>query len=264
MPGPEPILRVSHLSHSFGGLRAVDDCSFEIAPGSISALIGPNGAGKSTVVSLIGGSLRTQQGSIHFDGVDISRMRAFKVARLGLVRTYQVSREFGQLTVMENLLVPPPRQSGENLLNALLRPSVGRRQDQALAARAVEVLETFGLLALRDEYAGNLSGGEKRLLELARAVMAEPKFMLLDEPMAGINPALIARLDGHIRRLRDEHGITFLLVEHNLDVVERICDRVVVMAYGRTLAEGQMSELRQNPEVVRAYLGGGLDERAVG
>ncbi|EQD37464.1 branched-chain amino acid ABC transporter ATP-binding protein, partial [mine drainage metagenome] len=188
-----------------------------------------------------------RRGRIHFDGIDISRMQAFKVARLGLLRTYQVSREFGQLTVMENLLVPPPHQRGENLLNALFRPSVGHEQDRVLAARAVEVLETFGLLSLRDEYAANLSGGEKRLLELARAVMAEPKFMLLDEPMAGINPALIARLDGHIRRLRDELGITFLLVEHNLDVVERICDRVVVMAYGRTLAEGQMSELRQNP-----------------
>ncbi|MHB1576113.1 MAG: ABC transporter ATP-binding protein [Candidatus Dormibacteria bacterium] len=264
MPAAEAILTVSHVSHSFGGFRAVDDCSFEIAAGSISALIGPNGAGKSTLVGLIGGAMRTQTGSIHFAGRNISRMSAFKVARLGLLRTYQVSREFAGLTVMENLLVPPPNQRGESLFNALFRPSLGRVQDRELADRAFEVLETFGLLALRDEYAGNLSGGEKRLLELARAVMAEPKFMLLDEPMAGINPALIARLDGHIRRLRDDHGITFLLVEHNLDVVERICDRVVVMAFGRTLAEGQMSELRENPEVVRAYLGGGLDERAAG
>ncbi len=264
MPDTDALLQVEHLSHSFGGFKAVDDCSFDIARGSISALIGPNGAGKSTVVGLIGGALRNQSGSIHFDGHDISRMAAFKVARLGLLRTYQVSREFGRLTVMENLLVPPPNQKGENLLNVLFRPSVGRREDRMLVDRAVEVLETFGLLSLRDEYAANLSGGEKRLLELARAVMAQPKFMLLDEPMAGINPALIARLDSHIRRLRDELGITFLLVEHNLDVVERICDRVVVMAFGRTLAEGRMSELRQNPEVVRAYLGGGLDERAAG
>lgn len=261
MPVSDGFLRVEHLSHSFGGFRAVSDCTFDIARGSISALIGPNGAGKSTVVGLIGGALRVQSGSIWFDGADVTRLAAYQIARRGLLRTYQVSREFPRLTVMENLLVAPPHQRGENLWYALFQPSVGRRQDAELAAQAREVLETYGLLSLRDEYAGNLSGGEKRLLELARAEMAEPKFMLLDEPMAGINPALIARLDGHIRRLRDQHGTTFLLVEHNLDVVERICDRVVVMALGRTLAEGTMADLRQNPEVVRAYLGGGLDER---
>jgi ABC-type branched-subunit amino acid transport system ATPase component len=264
VPEADVFLRVEHLSHAFGGFKAVDDCTFEIARGSISALIGPNGAGKSTAVGLIAGALKVQSGRVYFDKHDVTRLPAYKMARRGLLRTYQVSREFPLLTVMENLLVPPPNQRGESLLNALFRPSVGRRQDAALASRAVDVLETYGLLPLRDEYAGNLSGGEKRLLELARAEMADPKFMLLDEPMAGINPALIARLDGHIRRLRDQSGITFLLVEHNLDVVERICDHVVVMASGRTLAEGSMAELRQNPEVVRAYLGGGLDERAVG
>lgn len=262
MPGSEGYLQVEHLGHSFGGFRAVDDCTFAISQGSISALIGPNGAGKSTVVGLIGGALKVQAGSIWFNGADVTRLAAFRMARRGLLRTYQVSREFPRLTVMENLLVPPPNQRGENLWNALVRPSIGRREDAVLVERAVDVLDTYGLLALRDEYAGNLSGGEKRLLELARAEMADPKFMLLDEPMAGINPALIARLDGHIRRLRDQKGITFLLVEHNLDVVERICDHVVVMAFGRTLAEGTMADLRENQEVVRAYLGGGLDERA--
>lgn len=250
----EALLKVDDVSHAFGGLQAVDGCSFEVQRGTISALIGPNGAGKSTLVNVIAGALALQHGSIHFDGHDISGLASFRIANRGLIRTFQISREFGHLSVLENMLVPPPRQVAEGLWNAVLRPHLGAAQDRALVAKAVATLDTFGLYEMRDEYASNLSGGQKRLLELARAVMAEPKLLLLDEPMAGVNPTLIQRIVKHIRELRGS-GITFLIVEHNLDVVDQMCDHVVVMALGSTLASGLLSELRQNPAVVDAYLG---------
>ncbi|HLJ60301.1 MAG TPA: ABC transporter ATP-binding protein [bacterium] len=252
------ILEVEGLSHAFGGVRAVAGCAFSLDAGRVGALIGPNGAGKSTVVNLLAGALPLQQGRIVFDGGDISRWPMYRIARRGLIRTFQLSREFGGLSVLENMLVPPPDQPGERLRNVLFRPSLGRREDRRHVSKALDVLNTFGLYVLRDQYARNLSGGEKRLLELARAVMAEPKLLVLDEPMAGVNPALVERLCEHILRLR-ESGITLLLVEHNLRVVDRICDQVIVMAYGRTLAIGQMAELRNDPEVVKAYLGGSVE-----
>jgi neutral amino acid transport system ATP-binding protein len=259
----DPLLRIEDAHRSFGGLKAVNGCSFAIERGTISALIGPNGAGKTTLINLVAGALRVDSGKITFDGTDVTNQRAHRIARLGLIRTFQISREFGDMTVLENLLVTPPGQAGEKLFNALLRPRIGREQDKKLVERGLEVLNTFGLFALRDEYARNLSGGQKRLLELARGVMAEPRLLLLDEPMAGVNPALIERLGRHIQDLR-ESGITFLMVEHNLNVVEQVCDHVVVMAEGKTLATGLLSELRRNAEVIRAYLGGALDERAAG
>lgn len=252
------ILEVEGLNHAFGGLKAVAGCTFSLDAGRVGALIGPNGAGKSTVVNLLAGALPLQRGRIVFEGGDISGWPMYRIARRGLIRTFQLSREFGGLSVLENMLVPPPRQQGEDLLTALFRPSVGRREDRCHVSKALEVLNTFGLYGLRDQYARNLSGGEKRLLELARAVMAEPKLLVLDEPMAGVNPALVERLCEHILRLR-ESGITLLLVEHNLRVVDQICDQVIVMAYGRTLAVGQMAELRAHPEVIRAYLGGSAE-----
>jgi len=251
------------MYHSFGGLQAVDGCSFTISRGSLAAVIGPNGAGKSTMVNVVSGALARQRGRVRFDGSDISGWAPHQIALRGLIRTFQISREFGGMTVLENLLVTAPDQRGEQLWNALFRPGLGRRQDRELVSRALDVLDTFDLFALRNEYARTLSGGQKRLLELARAVMAEPKLLLLDEPMAGVNPALIDRLGRHIQRL-NEQGITFVLIEHNLEVVERICDHVVVMAVGKTLATGRMAELRRNPEVVTAYLGGELLERATG
>jgi len=259
----DPILEVEDMHHSFGGVQAVDGCSFTIAKGALAAVIGPNGAGKSTMVNVVSGALPRQRGRIRFDGSDISGWAPHRIALRGLIRTFQISREFGGMTVLENLLVTAPDQGGERLWNALFRPALGRRQDRELVSRALEVLDTFGLFDRRDDYARTLSGGQKRLLELARAVMAEPKLLLLDEPMAGINPALIDRLGRHIQRL-NEQGITFVLIEHNLEVVERICDHVVVMAMGRTLATGRMAELRRNQEVVTAYLGGELLERTTG
>ncbi len=245
------------LRKSFGGVVAVDGASFDVAEGTISALIGPNGAGKSTAVNMIAGALRPDDGRVTLGGRNVTGWPANRMAGAGLIRTFQLSREFARLTVLENLMVTPREQAGESLWNVYFRPGLIRREERANLARATEILQTYGLYDLRDSRAGELSGGQKRLLELARSVMAEPRVLLLDEPMAGINPALIDRIGTHIVGLR-ESGVTVLMVEHNLNIVERICERVIVMAEGRTLAVGSMAELRRNPEVVRAYLGGAL------
>jgi ABC-type branched-subunit amino acid transport system ATPase component len=257
------ILEVEDLSMSFGGVKAVDQCSWRLERGALAALIGPNGAGKTTVCNIIGGELQPDAGRVRFNGNDITGWPSYRVARGGLIRTFQISRELAALTVFENMLVAAQNQAGERFFTALFRPSVGRRQDRQLLEVASDRLATFGLYTQRNEYAGRLSGGQKRLLELARATMAEPKILILDEPMAGVNPALIQLLNKHIAELRDT-GTTLLLIEHNLEVVEQLCDRVIVMAEGRTLATGTMTELRANEEVVRAYLGGVVNARDKG
>jgi len=254
---PDSVLAIDHVSHSFGGLKAVDDCSFTVERGTITALIGPNGAGKTTLVNLVSGAIACRKGSIVFDGHAISGRPSYQIAQRRLIRSFQISRELGSLTVLENLLVVVPDQRGESLFNTFFRPKIGREETRINVAKALGVLETFSLYAQRDEYAKNLSGGQKRLLELARAVMAKPKLLLLDEPMASINPALVAQISLHLRELRDR-GITLLMVEHNLEAVDELCDDVVVMAEGRVLARGRLSDLRRNEQVVRAYLGGML------
>jgi ABC-type branched-subunit amino acid transport system ATPase component len=259
----DPLLEVEDVGYAFGGVKAVDGCTFSIAAGEVNGLIGPNGAGKSTLINLISGTQRPQHGQVRFLGQSITGWTAHRVAQHGLIRTFQLSREFAGLTVLENLLAVAPRQAGEGLLTALFNSRRCRREDERLLEKAREVLQTFALYELRNEYARTLSGGQKRLLELARAVMAEPKLLLLDEPMAGVNPALLTRLVDHIGALRAS-GITFLMVEHNLNLVEQLCDHVVVMAAGRVLASGGMAELRANEDVVRAYLGGALVERVGG
>ncbi|MHB1509797.1 MAG: ABC transporter ATP-binding protein [Acidimicrobiales bacterium] len=256
----EEILEVRDLVRSFGGVRALTGCSFGVERGSITALIGPNGAGKTTLVNVVAGAIRPQGGKVIFDGRDVTGKPSHDVALGGLIRTFQISREYPAMTVLENLMVSPQHQAGEKLATVLFRPGKFRAEERAHVQRAVEVLAEFGLYEKRNDYARALSGGQKRLLELARAVMADPKMLVLDEPMAGINPALIERLADHIIRLRDTRGTTFLMVEHNLDVVEKMCDRAVVMAVGQTLATGTMAELRGNSEVVSAYLTGGVVE----
>jgi neutral amino acid transport system ATP-binding protein len=254
MTSPESILSVRDIRHAFGGVQAVSGCSFDVPAGGISALIGPNGAGKTTLVNLVTGMLRLQGGKVTYSGDDISNWPPDRVARSGLLRTFQLSREFTKLTVLENLLTAATGQIDESLVGALFRRRSIRARERELVEKAQYLLTIFGLDHLRDEWAENLSGGQKRLLELARAVMAEPRLLILDEPMAGVNPALMTRLETHIREM-SQQGITFLIVEHNLNVVERLCDLVIVMAEGKTLASGPMSEHRANPEVVRAYLG---------
>ena len=249
------ILQVEHLTHAFGGVNALDDCSFSIPAGEITALIGPNGAGKSTLVNVVSGFYASQHGRVIFNGQDISRRPPYKIGRQGLIRTFQLSRGYGGMTVLENMMVPPHGQAGEQLLNAFLRPGLVRAEERRHLEKAADLLNTFNLYGKRDDYARNLSGGQKRLLEMARALMADPKLLLLDEPMAGVNPALAEQLAQHIVELR-KTGITFLLIEHNLGIVDQICDHVIVMAGGRALATGTMAQVRANQDVVDAYLGG--------
>lgn len=257
----EMILAVEDLSKSFGGVTAVNKCTFGVKKGSITGLIGPNGAGKSTVVNLISGALKPDSGEVWFKGEIISGLAPHKIGQSGLIRTFQISREFPDMTVLENLVVAARNQVGEKLRNVIFRPRAGRIQEQEIVDRALIVLDTFGLYPLRNEYAGNLSGGQKRLLELARGIMADPELLLLDEPMAGVNPALIQKLGDHIVDLNRQLGITFVLVEHNLEIVEKICQEVIVVAVGSTLAVGTMAELRKNSAVIEAYLGGDVRER---
>lgn len=254
------VLSGEDLHKSFGGNRAVNGADLTIAEGSITALIGPNGAGKSTVVNLFSGLMAPDSGRVSLVGQDVTGWPSHRIAQRGLIRTFQLSRELGGLTVLENLLVTPIDQAGESLINIFLRPGAVRRQERANVQRATEILHDYGLYPVRGNWARQLSGGQKRLLELARAVMARPRVLLLDEPMAGVNPVLVDQIGEHILKLKTD-GITVLMIEHNLGVVERMCDHVIVMAEGRTLATGRMSELRENTEVVQAYLGGVLDAR---
>lgn len=249
------------IMKTFMGVTAVNGATFDVPRGQITALIGPNGAGKTTVVNILSGSMKCDGGSEHLGDQDVTNWESYEIARLGLMRTFQLSRELGGLTVLENLLVAPKKQSGESLFNIFFRPKATKRDERANVERALDILRTYGLYALRDNRARELSGGQKKLLEISRAVMAAPKILLLDEPMAGVNPALIEKIGGYILDLKAK-GVTILMVEHNLNVVEQICDHVIVLAEGRTLATGRLSELRENKEVVKAYLGEVIDASA--
>jgi ABC-type branched-subunit amino acid transport system ATPase component len=251
-------LRCEAVTKAFQGVHAVNGATFDVPKGQITALIGPNGAGKTTVVNILSGAMNCDSGRQFIGDTDVTNWPSHKIARLGLFRTFQLSRELYGLTVLENLLVAPADQAGDSLVNVLLRPGLIRRQERAHAEHALEVLDTYGLYGHRDTRARELSGGQKKLLEIARAVMASPKILLLDEPMAGVNPALIELIGGHIVDLK-QSGVTVLMVEHNLNVVEQICDYVIVLAEGRTLATGRLSELRENTDVVKAYLGEVID-----
>jgi branched-chain amino acid transport system permease protein len=248
-------LSVRDLSRGFGGVQAVDGLSFDLAPGQVTGLIGPNGAGKSTALKLIAGAIAPSSGKVLVDGVNVAGWPAHKVARLGVIRTFQHTSEFGRLTVLENLLTAAPGQPGDSFGGALLGRRHARARQQELLARAWALLADFQLTAAADSYAGQLSGGQRRLVEIMRALMAQPRILLLDEPMAGVNPALRLVIEEHLQRLRDG-GLTMLMVEHELGSVERVCDSVIVMAQGRVLATGTMAELRRNEEVLSAYLAG--------
>jgi len=254
----EAALRCEGITKAFQGVHAVNGAAFEVPRDKITALIGPNGAGKTTVVNILSGSMTCDSGREFLGEAEVTNWPSHRIARMGLMRTFQLSRELGGLTVLENLLVAPARQPGESLLNVFFRPRLVKRQEREDVERALSVLDTYGLYQLRDNRASELSGGQKKLLEISRAVMASPKILLLDEPMAGVNPALVERICGYIMDLKRD-GVTVLMIEHNLNVVETICDHVIVLAEGRTLATGRLSELRENVEVVRAYLGEVID-----
>jgi len=252
---PADLLIVEDLRRDFGGVWAVDGATFSVRQGVITSLIGPNGAGKSTVVGIVGGATRPASGRVVFEGRDITGLAPHERAALGLVRTYQLSSEFKKLTVLENLVVAAPAQRGERFRTLLYGKRSWRTQEEEIVARARGLLERFSMTEKQDEYAGTLSGGQKRLVELMRALMAEPKLVLLDEPMAGVNPTLARSIEGYLTELVAE-GLTMLLVEHELDVVERLCESVAVMAQGKIIATGTMAELRKHPEVINAYLVG--------
>jgi ABC-type branched-subunit amino acid transport system ATPase component len=249
------ILEVSGVSLAFGGTLAVNDVSVAVSAGEIVAIVGPNGAGKSSLVEIISGAMRPASGQVVFDGVDVTHKPAYQVARLGLTRTYQLPTEFRQMTVLENLLVGAPGQRGSKLRFALAGRRRWAQEEAALRARARALLADFGLAAWEDAYAGSLSGGQRRILEIARALMTDPKLLVLDEPTAGVTPSIVAEIERSLDVLR-ARGLTFLIVEHELEFVERQADRVVVMAAGRVVADGTMARLRLNQEVIDAYLVG--------
>jgi len=252
----EALLRVVDLVKDFGGLRAVDRCSLEVKRGTITGLIGPNGAGKTTLFNLITGFYKPDSGRIYFNGEDITGLPPHKVFHKKICRTFQITKEHKLMTVLENLMLVPAEQLGERLWNPWFRPWRVRRQEGEIRDKALEVLEFVDLIHLKDEYAGNLSGGQKKLLELARTLMADPELVLLDEPGAGVNPTLMRRLVANIEKLCYERGITFFLIEHDMDLVMSLCNPVIVMSEGRKLMEGTPDEVRSDKRVLEAYLGG--------
>jgi len=249
------ILEVREVARAFGGLRAVDDASFDVEAGSITALIGPNGAGKSTLFNVISGFLSAEHGRVQFEGRRIDRARPHRIAQRGLVRTFQVPRTLTRMSVLDNVLVAATCHPGEQLNGLAFRPGVARRRERSARKHAAELLALFRLDRHAGEYAGVLSGGQRKLLDFARVLMAEPRLVLLDEPMAGVNPALGRQLIEHVLRLRTETGMTFLFVEHDLDIVMEASDHVIVMNEGRVIASGTPEEVRGDQRVVDAYLG---------
>jgi ABC-type branched-subunit amino acid transport system ATPase component len=251
---PQVLLEAHGLSKSFGGVQAVHDCSFAVPELAVTGLIGPNGAGKSTAIDLITGFKTSDAGVVRFAGQEIQRWMPHRISRLGLIRTFQLPKEWPGLTVMENMLIAAPDNGRDAMWKALFDGQKLRKAEFDDRARARAILEEFGLLALRDELAANLSGGQKRLLEFARIAIARPRMVILDEPMGGVNPVLGARMGDAIVSLVAT-GVTVMIVEHNLPFIERVCDTVIVMALGTVIATGPFSSLRSNRAVVDAYLG---------
>ena len=253
VPKPDPILVADGVARRFGGLVAVDVEHVEVQRGAITALIGPNGAGKTTFFNLLTGFDKPDEGSWTFEGRSLSGVSAYKVARLGMVRTFQLTKALSRMTVLENMRLGATGQRGENFFRALV-PPLWRSQQREVDERARSLLARFKLDAKADDFAGSLSGGQRKLLEMARALMVEPTMVMLDEPMAGVNPALTQSLLGHVKDLR-EQGMTVLFVEHDMDMVRDISDWVVVMAQGRVVAEGPPEVVMADPAVIDAYLG---------
>ena len=250
------LFEATDVQKRFGGIQAVSGATMTVAEGSITALIGPNGAGKTTFFNLITGFYRPDRGRVVFAGREVQGRPPYVIARMGMVRTFQITKALAAMPVIDNMMLAAPDQPGERLANVVFRPFGWRKREAEVREQALELLDVFNLARLADEYAGTLSGGQRKLLELARALMARPRFLLLDEPMAGINPTLGRRLLDHMQRLRTEENVTFLFIEHDMEVVMNHSDRVIVMAEGAVIAEGEPHEVRSNQAVIDAYLGG--------
>ena len=248
------MLSAENVAKSFGGFHALNGCSIEIRAQSITGIIGPNGAGKSTLFNIMGGLMPADAGTLRFDGRDICGLRPDELARLGLVRTFQISRELGELTVLENMLLASPAQSGDRLWRNFFAPSRVRAEESAAIARARALLDQVQLWPLANEPAKNLSGGQKKLLELTRALMLSPKMILLDEPTAGVSPLMSRTLGDVIAKLR-AGGLTLVIIEHDMDVIAELCNPIYVLAEGRTLTSGTFNEVVANRDVMHAYLG---------
>jgi len=254
LPYPN-ILQVDNLSKYFGGLAAVSDCSLKIKKGSITGIIGPNGSGKTTLFNLIAGNLKSSRGKVLFNKENITDIPSYELFSKGILRTFQIAHEFTNLTVLENLMMVPGHQSGESLVNALFKPSLVRKEEVKVKEKALDVIDFLNLKHLSNELAGNLSGGQKKLLELGRTMMVDAKLVLLDEVGAGVNRTLLKDIGSAILRLNKEQGYTFCMIEHDMEFISRLCNPVIVMAEGSVLFEGTSDEVKKNERVIECYLG---------
>ncbi|MDC0192323.1 ABC transporter ATP-binding protein [Alphaproteobacteria bacterium] len=252
------MLEIKDINKNFGGLRAVNNASMKIEKGSITGLIGPNGAGKTTLFNTIAGVYTPDKGEIFLENQNITGLKPHNLFNKGILRTFQIAHEFSTLTVLENLMMVPPNQYGENLIYAWFRNNDVKKQEEEIRTKAIEVIEFLNLNHLTQELAGNLSGGQKKLLELGRTMMVDSKLVLLDEVGAGVNRTLLNDISDAILRLNKEKNYTFFVIEHDMDLIEKICDPVIVMAEGSVLFEGKFDEVKSNEEVIEAYLGRGL------
>ena len=258
------MIRVENLHMHFGGIRAVDGTSLEIATGSITGLIGPNGAGKTTLFNVIAGHYTPTSGKVYLDGEDITGLTPHELFGKGLLRTFQIAHEFSTLTVRENLMMVPGAQAGETLWNTWFKGKAVRAQEAEVRRKADEVIEFLEISHVADELAGNLSGGQKKLLELGRTMMVDAKIVFLDEVGAGVNRTLLNTIGDAILRLNKERGYTFCMIEHDMDFIGRLCDPVICMAEGKVLAQGTAEEVKNNEAVIEAYLGTGLKNKTAG
>jgi branched-chain amino acid transport system ATP-binding protein len=249
---------VENLHKNFGGVRAVNGASLSVQPGSITGLIGPNGAGKTTLFNVIAGLYQPTSGKVLLDGEDITSLKPYELFHKGVLRTFQLAHEFSTLTVRDNLMMVPPNQAGESLLNTWFKPSLVKAHEEEIRSKADEVIRFLELEQVADEFAGNLSGGQKKLLELGRTMMVDAKIVFLDEVGAGVNRTLLRKIGDAIIKLNEERNYTFCLIEHDMEFVARLCDPVICMAEGAVLTEGTIDEVKNNEQVIEAYLGTGL------
>ena len=255
------MLKIKDLNKSFGGLKAVNNVNLKIDKGSITGLIGPNGAGKTTLFNTIAGLYAPDNGDVYLEEKNIAGLKPHELFSMGVLRTFQIAHEFSSLTVLENLMMVPGNQRGEKLIYALFGDKTVEKEEEEIRAKAIEVIEFLNLKHLTQEIAGNLSGGQKKLLELGRTMMVEANLVLLDEVGAGVNRTLLNEISDAIIRLNKERNYTFFVIEHDMDLIEKICDPVIVMAEGSVLFEGKFSDVKSNEEVIEAYLGRGIKSK---